>query len=105
MGKCYLVRVSGSPSSAPSRELLLATHAFPGEYMIKVFGPGQAEFRAVLIEQVGALVERERMDVRHRSTASGHRTCVTVTWRAHTVDEVIEMYRLVQQVPDVLLIL
>ena len=39
-----MLRVMAGSKRAPDRELLLAQHTFPGEYVIKAFGPNEPVF-------------------------------------------------------------
>jgi putative lipoic acid-binding regulatory protein len=97
--------VSRGADRAPARELLLANHAFPGEYIVKAFGPGAGEFREAVAAVAVAVVGEARVVVSHRSTRSGAQICVTLTLHAETVDEVIEVYAGVHAVPGLMLIL
>jgi putative lipoic acid-binding regulatory protein len=83
-----VIRKAMATRTAPDRELLLARHEFPGEYVIKAFGPGDDEFRA----QVQAAAAPVRFSSSERATRSGRRICVTLTLQVETVDEVIEVY-------------
>jgi hypothetical protein len=75
-------------SRAPDRELILSQHEFPGEYVIKVFGPGDSTFRAGVQAAVGHLQFRSS----ERATRSGSRICITLVLAATSVDEVIDAY-------------
>lgn len=75
-------------ASAPDRDLILAHHQFPGEYVIKVFGPGDNAFRAGVHSAVGHLQFRSS----ERATRSGRRICVTLVLDARSVDEVLDAY-------------
>jgi putative lipoic acid-binding regulatory protein len=86
---------------APDRELILARHEFPGEYVIKAFGPGQDEFRSQVAAAAGA-VEHERSE---RVTRSGKRVCITLTLQAASVDEVIGVYERLYEVTQLQLVL
>jgi putative lipoic acid-binding regulatory protein len=90
---------------APDRELLLASHTFPGEYVVKAFGPGSAEFAEAIHECARAVVGEERVVVRERISSGGRRMCVTLTLRAESVDEVLLVYDRVHGVPELMLIL
>lgn len=86
---------------APDRELILARHEFPGQYVIKAFGPGHDEFRTQ-VAAAAASVDHERSE---RATRSGHRICITLTLTAMSVDEVISVYERLYEVRDLQLIL
>lgn len=93
------------PSRAPNRELLLEAHDFPGEYIVKAFGPASDEFAASIRSCATAVVGQERAQVSERMSSKGSRMCVTVTLEAQTVDEVIAVYDRIHQVPGLKLIL
>lgn len=92
-------------SVAPSRELLLANHAFPGEYIVKAFGPKTESFRAAVHAGAFAVVGPDRVTIGERSSRHGRRVCITLTLMAETVDEVIGVYRQMYSVPELLMIL
>ena len=77
---------------APSRESLLAVHQFPGEYVIKAFGPGHGEFQVAVMAAAHAELHPDRVVVQTRVTNSGGRQCVTLTLHALTVEEVEALY-------------
>lgn len=93
------------PSRAPSRELLLANHRFPGPYVVKAFGPGVGSFAEEVVAAAVAVVGDTRADVQHRTSSRGNRVCVTVTVNAFTVDEVIDVYERIHGVPQLMMIL
>jgi putative lipoic acid-binding regulatory protein len=78
-----------STRRAPARELLEAAHTFPGEYLIKAFGPAT----------VPLLVLSERL------SSKGNSICITLTLTAETVDEVILAYDRLHDVPGLRMIL
>lgn len=90
---------------APSREMLLAVHRFPGPYVIKAFGPAGGAFRASVVEHAHAAADEARVVVHERATRSGDRVCVTVTLHAERVEEVEDVYSRLYTLPDLLLIL
>ena len=92
-------------ATAPSRELLLANHRFPGPYVIKAFGPSSDQFREEIVAAAVVVVGESRAAVAHRTSSGGARVCVTLTVNAFTVDEVIEVYDRIHQVADLKLIL
>jgi putative lipoic acid-binding regulatory protein len=90
---------------APSREAMLAVHQFPGEYVIKAFGPGDPDFHTAVVAAVHAEVPPERVQVQVRNTATGARQCVTFTLQAERVEEVEAVYERIHQLETLLLIL
>jgi putative lipoic acid-binding regulatory protein len=92
-------------ATAPSRELLLANHRFPGPYVIKAFGPASDQFREGIVTAAAIVVGEARATVQHRTSSGGNRVCVTLTVNAFTVDEVIDVYAQVHRVPNLMLIL
>jgi putative lipoic acid-binding regulatory protein len=99
-----LGRMTG-PKRAPDRDLLLAQHRFPGEYIIKAFGPGTEAFTAAIRSCATDVVGQERARISERMSARGSRMCVSVTLHANTVDEVIGVYDRIHEVPDLMMIL
>jgi putative lipoic acid-binding regulatory protein len=93
------------PKRAPDRDLLLSAHTFPGEYVVKAFGPGTADFRDAVHGCARDVVGEERVEVRERISRGGRRMCVTLTLRARTVDEVLLVYDRVHDIPQLMLIL
>ncbi len=92
-------------ATAPSRELLLANHRFPGPYVIKAFGPASDGFREGIASAAAIVVGEARAAVQHRTSSRGGRICVTVTVNAFTVDEVIDVYARIHDVPELMMIL
>ena len=89
---------------APNRELLEASHSFPGEYLIKAFGPANSDFR----EAVGAAARAAvgvRVRVSERVSSKGNSICITLCLSVETVDEVIHAYDRLHDVPDLKMIL
>jgi putative lipoic acid-binding regulatory protein len=97
--------VSESRRAAPSRELLLLHHAFPGEYIVKAFGPLEASFRDAVREAATAVVGEARATAQERASRHNRRVCITLRLNAETVDEVIEVYERLYAVEGLLLIL
>jgi putative lipoic acid-binding regulatory protein len=89
---------------APARELLEATHQFPGEYVIKAFGPASAEFRSAIGGAARAAVGA-RVVLSERLGSKGNSICITLTLTAHTVDEVVVAYERLHAVPGLRMIL
>ncbi len=94
-----------TPRKAPARDALLAVHQFPGEYVIKAFGPGGDEFQAAVVAAAHEEVHPERVAVATRVTNSGGRQCVTLTLHAHTVEEVEALYERLHKIETLQLIL
>lgn len=93
-----------STRRAPARELLEANHQFPCEYIIKAFGPANAEFR----EGVGSAAQQAvgaRVELSERLSSKGNSICITLTLSALTVDEVILAYERLHAVSSLKLIL
>lgn len=94
-----------APRKSPSREAMLAVHQFPGEYVIKAFGPGSDEFHAAVVAAAHAHLHPTRVMVQVRGTASGARQCVTLHLQAETVDEVEAVYERLHLIETLMLIL
>lgn len=96
---------SAIPHRAPSRDAILAVHNFPGEYVIKAFGPGSAAFHDAVVAAAHAEVDPGRVAVSVRGTASGARHCVTLTLGVDTVEQVEAVYSRLFLLEQLLLIL
>lgn len=92
-------------ATAPSRELLLANHRFPGPYVIKAFGPASEAFAEGVVAAAVLVVGETRATVAQRTSSRGGKVCVTVTVNAFTVDEVIDVYDRIHRVPDLMMLL
>jgi len=84
--------MSGPAQTAPSRELLLANHSFPGTYMIKAFGSNTPEFKAGVIATATQVLPVSHVESRERTTANGRQVCVTLVLTARTVEDVEGVY-------------
>jgi putative lipoic acid-binding regulatory protein len=93
-----------STSRAPARELLEATHQFPGPYFIKAFGPANDGFR-LAIEHAGRLAVGARLQLSERLSSKGNSICITLTLAADSVDEVVMAYERLHEVPELKMIL
>jgi len=93
------------PRNAPSREALLAVHDFPGEFIIKAFGPGHGDFVARASVCATAVIGAEAVVTSERGTQSGRKICVTLTMQIPTVEHVEEIYERLFALNDLLLIL
>jgi putative lipoic acid-binding regulatory protein len=93
-----------STRRAPARELLEAAHTFPGEYLIKAFGPATDPFRTQ-IEEAGRAAVGARLVLSERLSSKGNSICITLTLTAETVDEVILAYDRLHDVPGLRMIL
>lgn len=90
---------------APDRDLLLSAHVFPGEYVIKAFGPADSTFEADVQRSAETVVGTDRVASHTRSSRGGRRTCVTLTLQANNVDEVLSTYENLHRLESLLLIL
>jgi putative lipoic acid-binding regulatory protein len=96
--------MTASTSRAPARELIEANHEFPGEYLIKAFGPADELFRAAVAEAARAAVGA-RLVLRERISSKGNSICITVVLQAEDAGEVIRAYERLHDVPRLKLIL
>lgn len=92
---------------APSREMLLAVHRFPCEFVIKAFGPGptKSDFNARAVACAERVVTAARVTSSERATASGRRVCVTLNVQAERVEDVEDVYEALFELDDLLMIL
>jgi putative lipoic acid-binding regulatory protein len=77
---------------APNRDLLLATHNFPGPYLIKVFGPPTPEFRQQLDSALAQSLMQAAPQTSEKISAKGSTLCISLHLHVETVDEVIDVY-------------
>lgn len=105
--KCYEIgAVTGKDrQTAPARELILANHRFPGEYIVKAFGPGSPEFRRLIRSCAVEVMGEKRVATSERATRSGHKICITLKLAADTVEEVEQVYYRVCGVPGLMFLL
>lgn len=88
-----------------SRELLLANHQFPGEYIYKVFGPGTDAFRSEVHAVAAATVGAQHVRSSERGTPSARRICITLALDVQTVDDVLALYQAFSRVDGVVMLL
>ncbi len=100
-----MLRAMGDPKAAPDRDLLLNNHTFPGEYVIKAFGPSGDAFAADVQKCAVDVLGADRVASHTRFSSGGRRSCVTLTLRAQTVDDVIATYERLHTLDDLRLIL
>ena len=96
--------MGSSTSRAPARELLEASHQFPGPYFIKAFGPATEAFRAA-VEAAARQAVGARLELSERVSSKGNSICITLTLTAHSVDEVVIAYERLHEVPELKMIL
>lgn len=94
-----------APRKSPSRDALLAVHQFPGEYVIKAFGPGDPEFHTAVLAAAHAEVDPARVQAQVRNTATNARQCVTLILQAERVEEVEAIYERLHLLEKLFLIL
>lgn len=93
-------------SRAPDRDLLQRSHAFPGTYRIKAFGPSGDTFRNALVSAAGEVLGAERVEIAgERSTRSGDRVCVTLALAVGNVDDIVGVYDRLHDVSGLTLLL
>lgn len=100
-----MLRAMGDRKAAPDRDLLLQNHSFPGAYVIKAFGAAGSTFETDVESCAAAVVGTDRVTAHTRFSSGGRRTCVTLTLRADSVDEVIATYEQLYELGSLLLIL
>ena len=97
--------MNGPKQTAPSRELLLANHVFPGEYIVKAFGPSNDAFREAIVSAAVSVVGEARADLSIRASRHGAKLCITLRLNALSVDEVIDVYEEIHRVDGLAMIL
>lgn len=96
--------MSASTRRSPARELLEAVHQFPCVYVIKAFGPAQDEFRGAIGAAARSAVGA-RVVLSERVSSRGNSICITLELQAEHVDEVVETYERLHDVPNLRMIL
>ncbi len=91
--------------AAPDRDLLLQTHGFPGQYIIKAFGPAESSFETDAKCCATGVVGEDRVAAHTKFSSGGRRSCVTLTLHVQTVDEVISIYEHLHELDSLLMIL
>lgn len=91
--------------AAPERDLLLQSHTFPGQYVIKAFGPAESSFETDAKRCATSVVGESRVAAHTRFSSGGRRSCVTLTLHANNVDEIISTYENLHDLDSLLLIL
>lgn len=97
--------VEPPPQRAPSRELLLANHRFPGEYTIKAFGPATDAFRENVHEAAKSVVGSTRIQSSERVSRAGNSVAITLLLSVFEVDEVEAVYERLYDVSALRMIL
>ena len=87
------------------KDLLEATHAFPGAYTFKAFGPAGPAFEEDVLAAAAGVVPRERICVRRRASGSGKKVCVTLDVEVASADEVLAVYAALRDVETLVMLL
>lgn len=87
------------------RELLEATHEFPGPYTFKAFGPASEPFERAVVEAAAGVVAAERIRVSRRTSGTGRKVCVTLDVEVASADEVLAVYAALRAVPALAMLL
>jgi putative lipoic acid-binding regulatory protein len=86
-------------SGVPPVELLESTHDFPGEYMLKAFGPHEQTFVDAVTEAVSPFHSRAGSPaVSARASSKGTYICVTAAVWLDDAGHVEPLYAAVRQV-------
>ena len=90
----------------PDRELLDATHTFPGTYVFKAIGAADDHF----VGRVVAAVRSELGDAIEpsfstRTTSGGRHVCVTIEPPVASADDVLAIYSSIREVEGLVLLL
>jgi putative lipoic acid-binding regulatory protein len=93
-------------SDMPSIQLLEKTHQFPGTYMFKVIGKVENGFMARVIAAVRDVLQQEADPPFHfRETVGGRHVSVTLEPRVQTAQQVLAIYRRIQGMAGLVLLL
>ncbi len=91
-------------SHIPSKELLEATHSFPGPYTFKVIGLAQSEFESSVLGELAKKLG-PTSNVSKRLSADGKHLALTIEIQVVSADEVREIYEKLIIAPKVVLLL
>ncbi len=93
-------------TSEHARELLAATHPFPGVYTIKAIGRARPGFVDHIVQAARCALERAA-DVQHsvRTTPQGRHVAVTLQLSVLTPEEVLAVYAALKTIEGLSLLL
>jgi len=90
----------------PNRELLETTHTFPCQYTFKVIGAAEEQFIGRVLAAVKAqLDESNEPEFSTRKTTSGRHLSVTISPDVQSADHVLEIYRELQQLEGLVMLM
>jgi uncharacterized protein len=90
----------------PNRELLEATHTFPGPYTFKAIGAAEDHFIGRVVAAVRSeLSEEIEPPFSTRMTAAGRHVCVTIEPPVEDADAVLAIYSSLREVEGMVLLL
>jgi uncharacterized protein len=90
----------------PCRELLEATHSFPGTYTFKAIGASDDHFVGRVVAAVRCeLGEDVEPSFSTRNTSGGRHVCVTIEPTVADAEEVLIIYSRLRQVEGLVLLL
>ena len=99
--------LAGRPTGGmPSRELLDDTHTFPGPYLFKVIGADDRSFAARVVSVVREELELDDdPEFSIRRTKSGRHLCVTLEPHVPEAQSVLNIYKLIQTLDGLVMVL
>lgn len=90
----------------PDRELLEATHEFPGTFTFKAIGAADDHFVGRVVAAVrGQLSEDIEPSFSTRATSGGRHVCVTIEPPVTDADHVLDIYANLKDVEGLVLLL
>ena len=90
----------------PAIELLEKTHTFPGPYMFKVIGRADEGFMARVVAAVREeLAHSTDPPYKVRETVSGRHIAITLEPNVQTVDQILAVYRRIQKLTGLVMLL
>jgi putative lipoic acid-binding regulatory protein len=92
--------------NVPSKELLEASHQFPGPYVFKVIGHHEPAFVARVVAAVREELQME-VDPNHekRESAQGNHVSVTILVRVPSAEHVRSVYFRLLKMPGLIMLL
>lgn len=92
--------------SLPNLELLNSTHDFPGAYVFKAIGSSEHNFIGRVVAAVRSeLHESIEPPFSFRKTAAGRHVCVTIEPPVEHAGQVLDIYRSLQQLEGLVMLL
>jgi putative lipoic acid-binding regulatory protein len=93
-------------SEMPAREVLEATHRFPGRFLFKVIGRTEDEFAARVVAVVREVLSHD-FDPPHelRHTSGGRHVAVSIEPWLETLEQALLVYARIRELPGLVMMM